>query len=111
MVATVERVASTEEVAAAGVTIPAHLVHAVAEVPFGAHPSSSCYPDYAYDRPHLAEYVRAATAGGDELAAYLERYVTGTASEQAYRAAVGADRLAGLRRWSDSTAAWQELFA
>ena len=34
---------STEEVAAAGVTIPAHIVAAVVEAPFGAHPSS-CYP-------------------------------------------------------------------
>src|SRR5215211_3358499 len=50
VVATVERIASTEEVVAAGVTIPSHLVAAVAAVPYGAHPTS-CYPGYAYDRP------------------------------------------------------------
>ena len=49
--------------AAAGITIPGHLVAAVAEVPFGAHPSS-CYPRYAYDRDHLAR-VRDRGAGRD----------------------------------------------
>ena len=50
-----------------GVIVPAHLVAAVAEAPFGAHPRS-CYPGYAYDRPHLAGYLPrrrpAATSGG-----------------------------------------------
>ena len=110
VVATVERLASTEEVAAAGVTIPAHLVAAVAEVPFGAHPSA-CYPGYAYDRAHIAEYVEAARAGGAALAAYLDRWVHGTADEAAYRQLVGAERLERLRRWSSSTTAWQELLA
>ena len=109
VVATVERIASSEEVAAAGVTIPAHLVSAVAEVPFGAHPSS-CYPVYAYDRPHLAEYVKAATAGGEDLDSYVQRYVTGTPTEQAYRELVGAGRLAELGTWSDSSRQWKELF-
>ena len=109
VVATVERIASTEDVVAAGVTIPAHLVTAVAEVPYGAHPTS-CYPGYAYDRPHLAEYVRAATAGGAELDGYLDRYVIGTATEEAYRKVVGEQRLADLGRWSTSTPAWKDLF-
>ena len=109
VVATVERIASTEEVVAGGVTIPAHLVTAVAEVPYGAHPTS-CYPGYAYDRPHLAEYVRAATAGGAELAGYFDRYVTGTATEEAYRKVVGEQRLAALGQWSASTQAWKDLF-
>jgi glutaconate CoA-transferase subunit A len=81
----------------------------VAEVPYGAHPTS-CYPGYAYDRPHLAEYVRAATAGGDELAGYIDRYVTGTATEEAYRKVVGEERLAALGQWSASTQAWKDLF-
>jgi glutaconate CoA-transferase subunit A len=109
VVATVERIASTEEVAAAGVTIPGHLVTAVAEVPYGAHPSS-CYPRYAYDRPHLAQYVQAATAGGDDLAGYLDRYVTGAPTEEAYRKVIGEERLAALGEWSTSTDAWKELF-
>ncbi|HTF50444.1 MAG TPA: CoA-transferase [Pseudonocardia sp.] len=104
VLATVDRLVSTEEVAAAGVVIPAHAVAAVAEIPFGAHPSS-CYPSYGYDRPHLASYIAAASAGGATLATYLERYVH--AGEQAYRLDVDADRLVG---WSLSVENWQELF-
>jgi len=110
VIATVERIGSAQEVAAAGVTIPAHLVSAVAEVPYGAHPTS-CYPAYAYDRAHLAEYVRAATAGGAALGDYLDRYVTGEPTEEAYRKLVGAERLAALGSWSTSTDAWKGLFA
>lgn len=110
VVATVDRIAGTEEVAAAGITIPAHLVAAVAEVPYGAHPTS-CYPGYAYDRPHLAAYVAAATAGGAALDEYLDTFVTGVADEEVYRKEIGEERLAALGRWSDSTAAWKELFA
>jgi len=102
VVATVDRLAPTDEVAAAGVTIPAHLVAAVAEVPFGAHPSS-CYPGYAYDRPHLAAYI--AAAGSGDLDAYLDRYVF--AGEDAYRRDVDAQRLTA---WSASVQDWQELF-
>lgn len=109
VVATVDRIGSTEELAAAGITIPAHRVRAVAEVRYGAHPTSS-YPGYAYDRRHLAEYVRSAGAGGEQLSGYLDRYVTGTPTEEAYRKLVGEDRLAGLCRWPESTRAWQELF-
>lgn len=109
VVATVDELVSTEDVVAAGVTVPAHLVAAVVEVPFGAHPTS-CYPRYAYDRAHLREYVAAAQAGGDELAAYLRRYVHDAGDEGGYQKAVGCDRLDRLTRWSDSTEAWKELF-
>jgi glutaconate CoA-transferase, subunit A len=100
VVATVDRLVPTDEVAAAGVVIPAHLVAAVVEVPFGAHPSS-CYPGYAYDRPHLAAYIAAA---GD-IGTYLDRYVY--PGEDAYRREVAPERLAG---WSASVEDWQELF-
>jgi glutaconate CoA-transferase subunit A len=109
VVATVERVVSTEEVVAAGVTIPAHLVSSLTEVPFGAHPTS-CYPDYAYDRWHIAEYVRCATAGGEELAGYQDTFVKGAPTEESYRKLIGEDRLAALGLWSNSTETWKELF-
>ncbi|HET9442220.1 MAG TPA: CoA-transferase [Acidimicrobiales bacterium] len=109
VVATVDRLVSTEEVVQAGITIPAHLVAAVAEVPFGAHPTS-CYPGYAYDRPHLAAYVEAAQRGGDVLAAWIDRWLVGAPTEEAYRKLVGDDRLAELGRWSESPEAWKELF-
>jgi glutaconate CoA-transferase subunit A len=79
----------------------------VAEVPYGAHPSS-CYPRYAYDRGHLREYVSAAQAGPGDLEKYLATYVQG--DEESYREAVGSDRLAALAGWSQSIAAWQEIF-
>jgi glutaconate CoA-transferase subunit A len=104
VVATVDAIVSTEEVVAAGVTVPAHVVAAVVEAPYGAHPSS-CYPGYAYDRPHLAEYVAAATAGPAAITAYLERYVQ--SGEDAYLSLVDPER---LTTWSTSDEAWMELF-
>jgi glutaconate CoA-transferase, subunit A len=108
VVATVDRVVSTSDVEAAGVTIPAHLVSALVEVPYGAHPTSS-YPNYAYDRAHLTEYTTAAQAGGDAMEKYLRSYVT-EVSEPDYRDAVGAERLAALAGWEKSTEDWKELF-
>jgi glutaconate CoA-transferase, subunit A len=107
VVATVDELVSTEEVVRSGVTIPAHLVAAVTEVPFGAHPSS-CYPRYAYDRDHLREYLTAAQAGAGDLEKYVATYVLG--SEENYRETIGADRLNVLAGWSQSVAAWQEVF-
>jgi glutaconate CoA-transferase subunit A len=107
VIATVDELVSTEEVAASGITIPAHLVAATVLAPFGAHPTS-CYPRYAYDRSHLLEYVSAAQSGPDDLEKYLASYVYG--GEEGYLAAVGAERLDALAGWSRSTTAWQELF-
>jgi glutaconate CoA-transferase, subunit A len=107
VIATVDELVSTEEVARSGIVIPAHLVAAVAEVPYGAHPSS-CYPRYAYDRGHLRDYVSAAESGPDGVEKYLAAYVRG--SEEDYREAVGAGRLQVLAGWSQSVTAWQELF-
>ena len=93
------------EVVAAGVTIPGHTVAAVVEAPFGAHPSS-CYPGYAYDRPHLAEYIAAAAAGGEPA-----RGLPGPVRAR------GRGRLPSARSTSPASrrgrrrdAAWQELF-
>jgi glutaconate CoA-transferase subunit A len=104
VVATVERIVPTADVVAAGVTVPAHRVAAVVEAAFGAHPSS-CYPRYAYDRGHLAEYVKAAATGGDALEAYLVRYVR--PGEEAYRGMIDAARLTS---WDASEDQWREAF-
>ncbi len=109
VIATVERLASTEEIAEAGVTIPAHFVAAVVEAPFGAHPTS-CYPNYAYDRQHLATYTRVAQSGGEDLAGYLKAYVYGVADENEYRYLIGSERLDQISNWSESTTAWKDLF-
>ena len=107
VIATVDELVSTEEVAASGVTVPGHLVTATVLAPFGAHPTS-CYPRYAYDHGHLREYVSAAQSGPDDFEKFLATYVCG--SEESYLTAVGAERLSTLADWSRSTADWQELF-
>lgn len=109
VVATVDRLVSTEEVAAAGITVPAHLVAAVSEVPYGAHPAS-CYPGYAYDRQHLSTYVDAAR-DPESAAAYVREWVLAPGGEAAYRDRIGAERLDALSAWSDSTDTWKEIFA
>jgi len=107
VIATVDRLGSTEEVVAAGVVIPGYRVAAVAEVPFGAHPTSA-YPNYAYDRDHLAAYV-AAAATPEGAAAYLEGYITGT-DEEAYRSKIGGDRLDVISSYHESDERWMEMF-
>lgn len=96
VVATVERLVPTREVAAAGIVVPAHLVAAVVEVPFGAHPSS-CHSRYSYDRPHLRDYVAVAREGGGALEDYLDTYVRLSGGEDEYRTVVGEERLEALR--------------
>jgi hypothetical protein len=53
--------------------------------------------------------VSAAQSGPDDVEKYLATYVGG--SEEDYRLAIGGERLAALATWSESTAAWQELFS
>lgn len=108
VVATVDRLVTTAEVVRAGVTIPAHLVSAVAHVPYGAHPAS-CYPEYAYDRRHLTSYLQASQTGGDELAKYLQQYVFDV-DEDGYRDLIGQHRFDELGDYRKSTDDWKGLF-
>lgn len=109
VVATVDRLVSADEVRAAGIVIPAHVVAAVAEVPFGAHPSS-CFPGYAYDRAHLAGYIAAVRSGPGGVQGYLDTYVRQADGEAGYRAAVGGDRLHALTGWDRPVAEVEELY-
>ncbi|MEZ5116883.1 MAG: CoA-transferase [Candidatus Nanopelagicales bacterium] len=109
VVATVDRIVSTDRLAKAGVTIPGHLVSAITEVPFGAHPTSS-YPGYAYDREHLSAYLAAATRE-EGVRGYLGDWVLLDGGEDAYRDRVGSERLDRLGSYSESTDAWKALFA
>ncbi len=106
VIVTVERLADTDEVGAAGVVLPSFLVDAVVEAPLGAHPTS-CYPHYAYDHAHLREWVQAARSD-EGVADYLARYVM-AADEAAYLEAVGSERLESLADWQDSPERWMEL--
>lgn len=105
VVVTVERLASAKEVAEAGVVLPGFAVSAVAEVPYGAHPTS-CYPSYTYDRAHLGAWVAAAATDAG-VGNYLDTFVGG--GEDAYRERIGADRLGELAEWSSSDRRWREL--
>ena len=75
------------------VTLLGKFVHAVVEVPYGAHPGQSA-GRYTHDEEHLREYQ---AAGKDDASfeAYLRKYVHGRNNDQ-YLAAVGRDRLQKL---------------
>ncbi|MBV9816904.1 MAG: CoA transferase subunit A [Solirubrobacterales bacterium] len=107
VVVTVERLASSQEVSAAGVTIPYFLVDAVVEAPYGAHPTS-CYPHYTYDREHIAAWI-AAAAGDEGIREYFETYLA--PDECHYRDQIGEAALARLRTFDESPERWQELMA
>ena len=112
VIATVERLVSNEELRAlGGANVPYFYVAAVAEVPFGAHPTA-CYPMYAYDRPHTAAYYAAASAGAAAFRAdYLEPFVLDCADHDEYLRRIGGAPLqARLASWSESDEAWMRLY-
>ena len=75
--------------------LPAAMVDAVVEAPWGAHPTAS--PTlYRADEAHLADYVKA-SADGQAWAAYLQRHVRAPATQAAYLDILGAARLAAVR--------------
>ena len=75
--------------------LPPFLVDAVVPVPYGAHPTACPY-FYDYDPRHLNLYK--AAARDDELwAAYLDEWVYGVESWDAYLDKVGGAQLARIR--------------
>jgi len=112
VIATVERIVSNEELRSmGGANVPYFYVAAIAEVPFGAHPTA-CYPMYAYDRPHTAAYYAAASAGPEAFRRdYLEPFVYGCASHDDYLHAVGGAAMrTRLASWDQGDEAWQRLY-
>jgi glutaconate CoA-transferase subunit A len=111
VIATVEKLVPTEQLATKGVTIPYFYVTALAEVPYGAHPTA-CYPFYAYDRRHTAEYYRIAREGAERFRSdYLQPYVYGCASHADYLEAIGGSTvLERLASWQDSVEVWTSLY-
>lgn len=112
VIATVERLIPTDELRTLEPNVPYFWVEAVVEVPYGAHPTS-CYPFYAYDRTHLAEYYRMAQAGPETFACeYLDRYVYEPTTHDDYLQRIGgAARCHTLESWKDGDDAWRALFA
>jgi glutaconate CoA-transferase subunit A len=84
-----------------GTTVPGHLVDAVVETPYGAHPGAS-HLRYLHDEAHLRAYLAAAWAAvrdGDRRAfeAYVDRHVAGPRDHAGYLASVGGpEALAAL---------------
>ncbi len=111
VIATVDRLVSTEELQALEPNVPYFWVESVTEVPYGAHPTS-CYPFYSYDRQHLTEYYHAASAGKETFThEYLDHYVYQPTSHDEYLQRIGgAARCQVLESWKDGDDAWRSLF-
>lgn len=75
--------------------LPAFLVEAVVEAPFGGHPTGM-FRYYDYDRAHVAEYVRAGKSP-ETFRQYLDTYVFGVPDHYAYLNTIGVRRLMALR--------------
>ncbi len=78
-----EEIVEVGELDPSRITIPGLLVHAVARVPHGGHPTA-VYGHYDFDAAHLRQYAAASNAGGDALDAYLDRFVRGVATFDEY---------------------------
>lgn len=111
VVATVERVVPAGQIGPGDITIPGFYVSAVAEVRYGAHPTS-CYPLYAYDRVHTAEYYRG-TLDSDRCfrERYLDPFVYRCRSHDEYLHAVGGgEAMKRLQSWSENVESWRGLY-
>jgi glutaconate CoA-transferase subunit A len=111
VIATVERIVSTDELREMEPNVPYFWVEAVVEAPYGAHPTS-CYPFYAYDRAHMHDYYLAAQAGAEAFARdYLSRYVFEPTTHEEYLERIGgASRRRELESWQESDESWRRLF-
>jgi glutaconate CoA-transferase subunit A len=112
VVATVERIVSNEELRShGGANVPYFYVAAIAEVPFGAHPTA-CYPMYAYDRSHTASYYKAASAGALEFkSSYLDPFVYECVDHHDYLERIGGSAVRSrLASWSEGSESWMNLY-
>lgn len=111
VIATVEKIISTEELQKKGITIPYFYVTAVTQAEYGAHPTA-CYPFYAYDRRHTSLYYQAASAGAENFKQqYLQVFVDDCPEHEHYLQAIGGtEALQRLVDWQLSITAWQALY-
>lgn len=112
VIVSVEKIVSPEEMERLGATIPYYEVTALVEIPFGAHPTS-CYPDYTYDRRHIAEYMEIAGRGVEAFReGYLKKYVFGPKTHDEYLGLVGGKQnLSRLQEWDENLATWHSLLS
>lgn len=102
LIVSVDRIVSTDTIRRHNhlTKLPAAMVDAVVEAPWGAHPTASAGA-YRADERHLSEYVKA-SAKPEQWAEYLQRWVLGPATQRDYLDALGGGRLAALAA-SEST--------
>ncbi|NND48619.1 MAG: CoA transferase subunit A [Rhizobiales bacterium] len=96
IVVTVERIVGRDEITAAPerTRIPADRVSALAEVPWGAHPSYAA-GYYTRDDQHFFDFDKV-SRDPDELSAYLDRWVYGATTRQDYLELIGEKTRAAL---------------
>ena len=104
VVATVERVVEDLDGLGHRVRVPGHLVRAVVEAPYGAHPGGCYAPglpvrSYGEDIAHWSAVADA--CADDSLDAYAEKWVLGPATHGDYLALVGREQLLWLEGRSD----------
>ncbi len=111
VIVSAEKVVSPEEMRSLKPNIHYFEVTVVAETPYGAHPTN-CYPNYAYDREHMAEYVNATEKGLEKFKKeYLDKYVYDVTQEEYVRLIGGEGKLKKLVGWKSSMTAWREIFS
>lgn len=98
LIVTVEQIVSHERVRQLPYLnlVPRFRTTAIVEAPYGAHPFS-CLHVYDQDRQHLAEYAQAGREP-ETFQRYLDKYVYGVATHDAYLDLIGAAKLARLRQ-------------
>jgi glutaconate CoA-transferase, subunit A len=94
VVVQVERIVSTEDIARRPELTHFWRDTKIVRAPWGTHPYSS--ESMCADEAHLSEFGKAARDGGDQLDAYLARYVLGPPDHEAYLESVGLRRLLPL---------------
>jgi len=116
VIATVDRIVSTEFVRRYShiCRVPAFLVQAVCEVPFGAHPGGvsnrGCpeFEAYADDYDFVQE-VRQASRSPEAMDAWIKKYVDDCPTWDAYLSKLGRDRIWALKGKADGDSWRSEL--
>ena len=109
VIVSVEEIITEEEMKELQPTIPYYQTTAIVKVPFGSHPTS-CYPNYAYDRKHLKEFV-AFSKTDETMKEYLAKYIHGVETSDDYLSLIGGEQKTNfLQSWSQGTDQWMEVF-
>lgn len=92
VIVTTEEIVDNEAIRAepSRTVIPFHVVDAVCEVPYGAHPALMPY-HYFFDEEHIGEWLKLARTP-EGAAAYFQKYVFGVPDFEAYLERVGGVR-------------------